>query len=135
MFKRSWIFLLIVTLLNLPGGGFIFAQTKIENDAAAAGKIKTEIVKLGTGEKAKVKVELFDKTIVRGFVSAVEEDSFSVTNQIGSPIKVAFSQVKKVSGKNMSKEVKTAIIVAAIAVPTAILLLFLGKYYCNEQAC
>ncbi|HXN00015.1 MAG TPA: hypothetical protein VN982_16220 [Candidatus Dormibacteraeota bacterium] len=43
-------------------------------------KIKAELQKHGTGEKARVKVTLRDKTQMKGSIILIEESSFSITD-------------------------------------------------------
>jgi hypothetical protein len=124
---------LIVLVLNLAGGNAVFAQTQ---DNKNVEKIKTKIAKIGTGEKSKVRVELLNQTKLKGYVSAIDNDSFTVTDKkTGTATKVDYAQVKKVmNGYGLSTAAKIGIGVG-IAVPVAIVLTIFGIYCSNEGGC
>lgn len=92
--------MLIGLLLNLA----LYSTAKANNtekEARIALQVKNEISKLGTGEAAKIKVKLRDKTKLSGYVSEIGEDSFTVIDkQTGNATQISYTQVKKASGKN-----------------------------------
>ncbi len=99
MIKKFVSLILAVLLLN-AGMGTVYAKPNTEKEARYAEKVKQAIAKLGTGETALVKIKLRDKTKLEGFVSAVGDDSFGVTDiKTGVATTVAYPQVKKVKGK------------------------------------
>lgn len=111
--KKTISFLLIGMLLNL---GFFhttaFAESKAEKHAA---KVKAAITKLGTGVESRVEVKLRDKTKVKGYVSEITEDSFTLVNaETNAVTKIPYSQAKQVKGNNLSTGVKIAIGVGVI---------------------
>lgn len=135
MFKKYLVFALIVLTFNFAGGRLVFAQTQSDKDAKKIQKIKTKVADYGTGEKSKVKVELRNQTKIKGYISAIDDDSFTVTDKkTGSTTKVDYAQVKKVSRNSLSTGVKIAIAVG-IAVPVTVILTIFGLIYCNEQGC
>ena len=135
MFKKYLVFALIVLTFNFAGGRLVFAQTQSDKDAKKIQKIKTKVADYGTGEKSKVKVELRNQTKIKGYISAIENDSFTVTDKkTGSTTKIDYAQVKNVNRNNLSTTAKIAIALG-IAVPVTIILTLFGIYYCNEQAC
>ncbi len=117
MLKRTLIFALALLVLNVAGARVAFAKTEAEKRAQFAGKVKTNLLKLGTGEAARVKVKLRDKTKLEGYVSAAGEESFTVVNaKTGVATVVAYPQVKSVQGNNLSTGAKIAIGVGVAAV-------------------
>ena len=135
MFKKYLVFALIVLTFNFAGGRLVFAQTQSDKDAKKIQKIKTKVADYGTGEKSKVKVELRNQTKIKGYISAIENDSFTVTDKkTGSTTKIDYAEVKNVNRNNLSTTAKIAIALG-IAVPVTIILTLFGIYYCNEQAC
>ena len=135
MHKKYLAMFLIILLFNFAGGRVVFAQTQDVEDAKLAAKIKTKVAKYGTGEKSKVSVGLRNQTKVKGYISAIDDDSFSVTDKkTGQTTKIAYVQVKKVNRPGLSTSAKIGIAVG-IAVPVAIILTIFGIRYCNEQAC
>ena len=86
-----------------------FAATSAEKEAKRAEKVRTQLVKLGTGKDARIKVELRDKTKLEGYVSAADADTFAVTDNAGKTTAVPYQQVKKAQGNNLSTGAKIAI--------------------------
>lgn len=76
------------------------AQTSAE--AQLALKARTKVQKMGTGRAARVEVKLRDNTKLKGYVSAADENSFTVTDtKTGATQTVAYTdvaQVKKPGG-------------------------------------
>jgi hypothetical protein len=137
MFKKYLVMSLIVLMFNLAGGRLLFAQTQ-DNDksAGSTAKIKTKVAKYGTGEKSKVKVELHNQTKIKGYVSAIEDNSFTVTDKkTGTATRIEYAQVKKVMNDNGLSTAGKIGIAVGIAVPVAIILTLFGIRYCNESAC
>ncbi len=135
MLKKYLVLLLIVLVFNLAGGGPVLAQTQDAKNAKLTQKIKTKITKFGTGEKAKVKVELRNQIKIKGYISAIDDDSFTVTDKkTGTTSKIDYAQVKKVNGSGLSTTAKIAIAIG-IAVPATILVTIFSIIYCNERGC
>ncbi len=89
--------LLIHTTLVMP----INAQTPSGKDDRATSKVMKNILRLGTGPEARVRVKLRDKTELVGFISASGPDSFTVTDVMtGKATTVDYTQVKQVMGSN-----------------------------------
>ncbi len=137
MFKKYLVMSLIVLMFNLVGGRLLFAQTQDDDKSAKlTAKIKTKVAKFGTGEKSKVKVELRNQTKIKGYISTIDDDSFTVTDKkTGTATKIEYAQVKKVSNDNGLSTAGKIGIAVGIAVPLAILLTLFGIRYCNESAC
>ena len=86
-----------------------FAATSAEKEAKRAEKVRAQLVRLGTGKDARIKVELRDKTKLEGFLSAADADTFTVTDNAGKSTTVPYPQVKKAQGNNLSTGAKIAI--------------------------
>lgn len=101
---------LIVLLMQMFFVRPSFANTK---DEVIAEKVKTEIVKFGIGQDAKVKIKLKDGTKIKGYIAEANENQFVVMDsKTSQPIPVSYSQVKQAKGNNLSTGVKIAIGVA-----------------------
>lgn len=100
--------LLIGFLLNLSFlHTTIFAESKEEKHTA---KVKAGIAKLGIGSESRVIVKLRDKTEIKGYISEITEDSFTVVSEkTNSVTKIPYSHAKQVKGNNLSTGVKVAI--------------------------
>jgi hypothetical protein len=86
------------------------ARTQADKQALFAEKVKTSVAQLGVGEGARVTVKLRDKTKLEGYVSKVRQDSFDITDlKTGTPTTVAYPDVAKAKGHNLSTGAKIAI--------------------------
>jgi hypothetical protein len=101
-----------------------FAATSAEKEAKRAEKVRTQLAKLGTGMDARIKLELRDKTKLEGFVSEAGAESFVVTDSAGKATAVAYPQVRKAQGHNLSTGAKIAIGVG-IGAGVTLLILFI----------
>jgi predicted extracellular nuclease len=101
--------LLLVALLIFSSAGFA-AQT---TQSPQAVRIKAQIQKRGAGEKSKVRVTLGNGTMVKGYVSNIEETSFDVTgSKTGQATSVSYVDVQKIQGPGLSTGAKVGIGVA-----------------------
>ena len=125
MFKKLVALSLVALLLNLAGVTSVYASSKEEKQARFAEKVKVNVLKLGTGESARVKVKLRDKTKLEGYISAADGEGFTLTDtKTGMATKIAYPQVKSVKGNNLSTGVKVAIGAGAAAVIIFLILWF-----------
>jgi hypothetical protein len=114
MFKKLGTFILIGLLLNL---GFlqtsVLANSKEDKQTA---KIKTAIFKLGTGKNARVVLKLQNKTELRGYISEISDESFTIVNESNnSSSKIPYPEVKQLKGNNLSTGAKVAIVFGIFA--------------------
>jgi hypothetical protein len=110
MFKKLLSLYLIALLINLASVTPMYAASKEEKEARFAEKVKANVLKLGTGESARIKIKLRDKTKLAGYVRAADDEGFTV---IDSKTKIsttiAYADVKSVQGNNLSTGAKIAI--------------------------
>jgi protein subunit release factor B len=104
----------LVVLVALFHAGFCVqtasARSKAEKQARFAERVKARIVQLGVGEESYVTVKLRDKTKLAGYISEAREESFVVTDlRTSEATTVAYADVKKVKGHNLSTGAKVAI--------------------------
>ena len=87
------------------------------NDAKDTAKVRTNVLKLGTGPEAKVKVTLKDKTKLEGYVAKSNDAEFVVMkSKSNEPVTVPYSQVRQVKGNNLNTGVVIGIAIAAAIV-------------------
>ena len=123
MFKKIIAVTLAGLLINVAGVRVVYAESKGENQIRFAEKVKASVQKLGTGEAARVKVQLRDQTRLEGYISAADGEGFTVINpKTGMATEVGYPQVKSVKGNNLSTGAKVAIGVGIAIV--ALLLIF-----------
>lgn len=108
MMKKICSAVLAALLLHVAAAP-AFANTNPKKDAERAGKVRTQLSKLGTGTNARIKVELRDKTKLEGYVSAADADTFTVTDNTGKTTAMPYPQVNKAKGNNLSTGAKIAI--------------------------
>lgn len=131
MFKKLLSLALVALLINLAGMRLAHADSKEEKQARFAEKVKASVLKLGTGEAARVKVKLRDQTKLEGYISAADGEGFIVTNpQTGMATEVAYPQVKSVKGNNLSTGAKIAI---GVGIAAAVILLILWKVVVDDD--
>jgi hypothetical protein len=110
MFKKLCYILLVTLLINSVGLKVVYAGSREEKQARFAEKVKANVLKLGVGEAARVKVKLRDKTWLEGYINVAGEENFTVTDlKTGLATTVSYPQVKSVKGNNLSTGAKIAI--------------------------
>ena len=111
MFKKYLTLILTILVINLSFSTVAFAETKAEKEAKFAQKVKTEVTKLGVGTEAKIEVKLKDGTKLKGYVSNISDENFSVTNdKTGAVTEIPYPNAKQVKGNNLNTGVKIVII-------------------------
>jgi hypothetical protein len=117
--------LLIITLAPVPAR----AQTQAEKEARQTEKVKAKIIKLGTGKRARVEVKLKDNRRLKGYVSEIAEDHFSVADsKTGTVSTVPFNQVERVKSKD-----RTWIYAVALGAGTVVGLLIVVSISLRER--
>lgn len=125
MFRKLVTFLLVASVINLAGVRLAYAGSKEEKQMRFAEKVKANVLKLGTGESARVKVKLRDQAKLEGYISEAGAETFTITNRkTGVATTVAYPQVKSVQGNNLSTGAKIAIGVGIAAAVIFIILWF-----------
>ena len=123
MFKKLLSLSLVALLINLAGVIPAYAVSKEEKQARFAEKVKASVLKFGTGEAARVKIRLRDKTKLAGYISAADGDGFTVIDsKTGMATTIAYPQVKSVQGHNLSTGAKIAI---GVGIAAAIIFIIL----------
>jgi hypothetical protein len=101
MFRRTLCLVLTATIAGIPSGHDPAWATEKQPDLSE--RVKTQVAKLGVGEKAMVRVQLHDRNQLEGYVSQVHEDSFSITDPKSSEVRtVTYSDVKRLHEKGLS---------------------------------
>jgi hypothetical protein len=113
--------LIIGFLCHMP----ISAVPNLEDETKFADKVKREILKLRTGPDTRIAVKLRDKTKISGYLSEADNGGFVVVNDMGSPTKVLYPQVKKVKGNNFNTG--AVIGIAAVAFIVIWIIVFSAK--------
>jgi hypothetical protein len=106
-----WIIALSLGLSILAFGGprLAVAQGDQTIRERKAEKIKAKVLKLGTGEKVKVKVKLNSGVTHKGYISASNNDGFALVENKGQQHSLRYSDVDSVDRQGMSVGKKIAI--------------------------
>jgi hypothetical protein len=134
MFRRTFAIMLSGILL-VTAGGFQRVLAQTATDTQAVEKMRTKVQTIGVGPNACVKVNLRDKTQLKGYISAADQESFTVTDRkTGSTRTVSYadtSGVKKTGGGLSSK---TWIILGAAIVGTIVTWVVVKPALCDGGA-
>jgi hypothetical protein len=85
------------------------ARSAAEKESKRVETVRAKLAKLGTGEDARIRVELRDKMRLEGYISEAGPESFVVVNKAGVATTVAYPQVAKAKGNNLSTGAKIGI--------------------------
>jgi sRNA-binding regulator protein Hfq len=100
MLKKCFTLGLSVVLLHAASTMPSFALEQTRESDRRVEKIKANVAKRGTGEKARVTVELRDGSKLKGHISQAGEDSFTLIEDKSGQTKVlAYSDVDRVKGR------------------------------------
>jgi len=120
MFKKCLSLVFIGLLMFAANLQIISAQT---NSSNSVEKVKTAVVRRGTGEKSKVVVKMKDGTKMKGYISQTGEDSFDLTDsKTKQTTAVAYGDVAQVKKQGLSKGAKIALGIGIAAAVTVVVL-------------
>lgn len=98
----------------------VFAQTQTD---ANTEKVKAVVAKRGVNEKKRVRVKMQNGSKMRGYISQIGDDSFTLTDsKTKQPVVIAYRDVSKVESGGLSGGARIGIIVATAAVGGAVIL-------------
>jgi hypothetical protein len=132
--------LMLVSLLVCEGAGFAgqapptTETSKVQTqETLQAAKIKAKVQKRGIGETSRVKAKLVNGSEVKGYISKIEETSFTVTDKkTGQTTTVPYGDVQKIRGPGLSKSDKiligVGVGVAVVVIVAVILVSSINKY-------
>jgi hypothetical protein len=110
MIKKFMSLLLVAVLAQAASAAPAPVRSQADKEARLTEKVRARILKLGTGPKARVRLELRDKTQLKGYVTEAGADSFTVADaESGKTTSVEYRQVAEVKGRGMSVGKKIAI--------------------------
>ena len=99
---KKWLSFTLVCLLSVAANSaLVSAQTNTDRTASSLAKIKNDVSKRGTGEKSRVEVKMLDGTKLNGYISQMDENSFTlVDRKTKQPSSIAYRDVAKVSNRS-----------------------------------
>jgi hypothetical protein len=94
-------FLIALALVLTGGATAAPARSRKEARAVLAAKVKDGIACLGTGEEAQVRLTLFDKSALAGFIGEAGEQQFVlVSPEIELRRTIDYDQIERLHGRN-----------------------------------
>jgi hypothetical protein len=134
LFKRILIIVLAVAIAGTSSGlHSSLAQTSVNADAV---KARTKVDQIGTGSNARVEVKLKDGSKAKGYINAINDNSFTVTDsKTGVTATIAYTdvvEVKKSSGGGLSS--RSWIIIGAAAAGAIVTWLVVKPAFCDGGA-
>ena len=125
---RTMSCLLAALLLLAPVAQAVGAGQKPDKQAQKMEKIRTQVTKLGVGEKARATIKLKDGTTTKGYVYSAGDDDFVMRDRkTDNPTTIRYADVAKVEadhGNSPGGHIATGVAVGVAAVVTAVLVLF-----------
>ena len=136
MFKKTLAIALTGLLLLATNFGSQPVRADTIEDAQLAGKARVSILKIGTGQKARVEVKLRDNTRLKGYVSEVGADTFTVTDaKTGASSTVAYNNVAQVKKPGNGFSTMTKVLIgSAVAAAIIITLVIVKPALCDGGA-
>jgi small nuclear ribonucleoprotein (snRNP)-like protein len=105
-------------MLLVTAFGFQNVPAQTVSDTQAAKKMRSRVEKIGVGPRARVEVTLRDNSQLKGYISAADQDSFTVLdNNTGTTRTVSYadvSGVKKLGGGSKNWIILGAAVVGAV---------------------
>jgi hypothetical protein len=120
MFRRALAVIISGLLLSLTVG-YQPARAQAPAATRAAEEARVAVQKLGEGTKKRVDVRLQDGSKLSGAISAIGDDTFTVTDsKTGAARTVAYADVARVKKAGGGLSARTWIILGAVAVTAVI---------------
>jgi hypothetical protein len=101
------------------------SSVSAQKQELSADEAKAEIIKLGTGKKAGVRITTSDNTKIKGWLSFAGEDHFTVTADNGNSTDIKYSDVRQVKSLRPSKGLTAAVAIVVVGA-AALVFLFAG---------
>ena len=134
MFRRAFAIMLSGILLA-TAFGFQPALAQTASDTQAVQKVRARVQKIGVGRNARVEVKLRDNTQLKGYISAADQDSFTVIDsKTGSTRTVSYADSSSVKKAGSGLSAKSWIILGAAVVGLAVTWVIVKPALCDGGA-
>lgn len=111
----------------------VWAQTVKELQATE--KARARVLKIGTGQTARVQVKLRDQTKVSGYVSEAGQNTFTVTDQeTGTAQTLAYADVAEVKKPGGGPSSRTWLILGGVAAAAVVVGVIVKPAVCDGGA-
>jgi preprotein translocase subunit SecF len=134
LFKKAFAIILSGILLSTIFGAQT-AEARAADPAEQASEVRAKVQKMGVGADARVEVKLRDDSKVKGYVSAANEESFTVTDsKTGAARTFDYAEVSRVNKAGGSSTRKKILIGAAVAAGVIVGIIFAREALCDGGA-
>jgi hypothetical protein len=116
---------------------FFPAATRAQNAAQtdAAYKARTSVQHFGVNPDKRVEVKLRDKTKLKGYITAVDQDSFTLTEaKSGASQTVAYADISEIKKASNGWSTKTWLMLAGVGVGAIVTLIAVKPALCDGGA-
>ena len=123
--------LLVALSLSLP----TTTRAQSATEVAAAQKARTSVTHLGVNPDKRVEVKLRDKTKLKGYITAVDQDSFTLTDaKSGTSQTVAYADVSEIKKASNGWSTKTWLILGGVGVGAIVTFIAVKPALCDGGA-
>jgi hypothetical protein len=130
LIKKHFAFLLSALILTLSVAPFAVAQTNVDLE-----KTRAKVRELSADSDKKVEVKLRDNTKYKGYITAVEPDSFTFSDEKTSQAqKFNYSEVQSVKKAGGGISTKTWLIIGGVAAGSIITWAIVKPAFCDGGA-
>ncbi|HKE59774.1 MAG TPA: hypothetical protein VKB46_23850 [Pyrinomonadaceae bacterium] len=129
----SLLLALLLVVLNL----YLPTPTRAQSatEVSAAQKARTTATHLGVNPDKRVEVKLRDKTKLKGYITAVAQDSFTLTDaQSGVSKTVAYADVSEIKKASKGWSTKAWLILAGVGVGAIVTFIAVKPALCDGGA-
>lgn len=137
MFRRTFAMILSgILLLTAMGLQRVGAQSAnhAANDSQAIEKIRTKVQKFGVGGSPRVEIKLYDQSQLKGYITEVGQEAFTVVDSKGSSRTVSYADTATVKKASSGLSVKSWIIIGAVVTGAAITWVIVKPMLCDGGA-
>jgi hypothetical protein len=121
MFKKSLTLMLTILIAATSPAQINSVNAQTAKDNQASEKARARVEKMGVGRDSRIAVKLRDNSKVKGYISAVSADGFTVTNlKTGASQTVAYADAPEVKKSGGGLSLRTWVIIGAVAVAAVI---------------
>jgi hypothetical protein len=127
---------LMLTMGVLSAGVLLeTAQAQTSRDAELGAKARAKVARIGVGQNAKVEVKLRDESTIKGYVSEVQQDSFTVVErETGVSRTVAYADAADVKRSGGGLSTKSWAIIGAAAAGAVVTWIIVKPAICDGGA-
>ena len=119
---RRTLTILLSGIILSAAFGLTTVRAETGGGANLAQEARIKVLKLGTGERARVEVKLRDETKLKGYISAAGADAFTVTDtKTGAATIVKYNDVAQVKKSSNGLSTMTKVLIGGAVVTGAVI--------------